>query len=324
MTGLVVRRVASLLPLLLGLSIFSFALGQLAPGDPARSLLLLERGTPPTEEQVRATRVELGLDDPAIVQYGRWVGHALTGDLGRSFRSGQSVTGRLRQALPVTAQLALLAFLIVVAVGIPLGVGTALAHGRLADHVVRVLSVAGASIPTYGLGYLLIIVFSVHLHLGPASGVSSPAAYILPALTLSLYPASAMVRLTRASMLDVLGEDFIRSARARGIPPVRLVVRHALRVALNPVLTYGGLVLGGLLGGAVIVEKVFGMPGIGKLVVDSINLRDVAVVQGFVLLFGTTILLLNLAVDLLYAVLDPRVRLSETPRAPDRALTRAR
>jgi len=129
-----------------------------------------------------------------------------------------------------------------------------------------------------------------------------------------------MVRLTRASMLDVLGEDFIRSARARGIPPVRLVVRHALRVALNPVVTYGGLVLGGLLGGAVIVEKVFGMPGIGKLVVDSINLRDFPVVQGFVLLFGTAILLLNLAVDLLYTVLDPRVRLLDSPGA----LTRAR
>ena len=248
MTATVLRRLASLLPLLLGLSIFSFALGQLAPGDPVRSLLLQQAGVPPTDAQVDARRAELGLDDPAVVQYGRWMRGALTGDLGRSFRSGQSVTESLRHALPVTVQLALLAFLIVVGLGIPLGVGAALAHGRPADHVLRLFSVAGASMPSYWLGYLLIILFSVRLHLLPTSGVSSPASYVLPALALSLSATSAMVRLTRASMLEVMGEDFIRSARARGIPPARIVARHALRVALNPVLTYGGLVLGGLLG----------------------------------------------------------------------------
>ena len=255
--------------------------------------------------------MELGLDRPLAVQYGRWVRNVVTGDLGRSFHSGQPVAGVLRRALPVTLELALLAFLIVLVVGIGLGVGATLAHGGLADHAIRLLTLAGASLPPYLFGYVLIIVFSVHFGLLPTSGISSPTAYLLPAVTLAVYPTSVMVRLTRTSMLDVLGEDFVRHARGRGLPPFRVVRRHALRVALNPVVTYGGLVLGGLLGGAVIVETVFGMPGIGKLVVDAIKDRDFPVVQGFVLVFGAIVVLVNLAVDLLYAVLDPRVRLVE-------------
>ena len=309
MTSYILRRVASLLPLLICLSVFSFGLGQLAPGDTARTLLLQQGSSLPTDEQVRDLRITLGLDDPAIVQYGRWVRGAVAGDLGESFTTGQSVAASLRQALPVTLELSLLAFLIVVALGIPLGVAAALARGRLPDHLSRLLSVAGASIPSYWLGYLLIILFSVRLELLPTSGVSTPASYVLPAATLALYATSVMLRLMRASMLEVLGEEFVRGARARGIPEPRVVVRHALRVALNPVATYGGLVLGGLLGGAVIVETVFGMPGIGKLAVDAINRRDFPVVQGFVLLFGTVVFVVNLGVDLLYVVLDPRARM---------------
>ena len=310
MKAYILRRVASLLPLLLALSVFSFALGQLAPGDAARSLLLLQGGAPPTDEQVRALRTELGLDDPAAVQYARWGRNAVTGDLGQSFRTGQSVTGSLRQAFPVTAELATLAFLIVLGLAIPLGVVAALRQGRLSDHVSRVLALAGASAPSYWIGYLLVILFSVRLGLFPTSGVASPSSYVLPAVTLALYATSVMLRLTRASMLDVLGEDFVRGARARGVPEARVVIAHALRVALNPVVTYGGVTLGGLLGGAVIVESVFGMPGIGKLLVDAINDRDFPVVQGFILLFGTVVLLVNLAVDLLYVALDPRIRLA--------------
>jgi ABC-type dipeptide/oligopeptide/nickel transport system permease component len=313
------RRLRSLLALLVGLSIFSFMLGQFAPGDPAYSLALLDTGGPPSPEYVDVKAHELGLDDPLIVQYGTWVKDAVTGDLGKSLRTGHSVTGSLRHALPITVQLGLLTFLIVLAVGIPLGVLAALRHGRFSDHSSRLLSLAGASLPSYWFGYLLITAFSLRLGLFPTSGVSSPSAYVLPAITLSLFATSVMVRITRASMLEVLGEEFIASARARGVPERRIVVRHALRVALNPVVTYGGLVLGGLLSGTVFVETVFAMPGLGKLVVDAINGHDFPVVQGFVLLVGTLVLVVNLAVDLLYAALDPRVRIVQGQGAEARA-----
>ena len=311
MTAYLLRRVATLLPLLLGLSIFTFALGHLAPVDTARSLALLETGGfPPSQEHVDAIAREYGLDDPAVVQYGRWAADAVTGDLGRSLTSGQPVTSTLRQAFPITLQLGLLAFLIVLGVGIPLGVAAALGHGRLPDHSLRLFTVAGASLPSYWLGYLLVIALSVRLHLFPTSGISSASSYVLPAITLALFATCVMVRITRASMLDVLGEEFIGRARAGGVPERRIVVRHALRVALNPVVTYGGLVLGGLLGGSVFVEWVFDMPGVGRLGVDAIQRRDVPTVQGFVLLTGTTVLVVNLLVDLLYVRLDPRVRLA--------------
>ncbi len=311
MTGYILRRLAVLLPLLLGLSIFSFTLGQIAPGDPARALLILEGDSHPTDEQVAAFREELGFNDPAVVQYVRWLGKAARGDLGTSFRTGQSVATRLRQALPVTVELALLAFAVMIAVGIPIGVAAALRAGRLPDHLSRLLSLAGASLPSYWFAYLLIIVFAVRLDLLPTGGVQSATSYVLPTATLALYSTAVMGRLTRASMLEILGDEYIRAARARGVPQRRIVVRHALRVALNPIVTYGGLVLGSLLGGAVIVETVFAMPGLGRLVVDAIRDRDFPVVQGFLLLFGTIVVLINLAVDVLYGVLDPRVRLAD-------------
>ncbi len=320
MTAYLLRRVVTLLPLLFGLSIFCFALGHLAPVDTARSLALLETGgSPPSREHVDAISSEYGLDDPAVVQYGRWAADAVTGDLGRSLTSGQSVTSTLRRAFPVTLQLGLLAFLVVLGVGIPLGVVAALGHGRLPDHSLRLFTVAGASLPSYWLGYLLVIALSVRLNLFPTSGISSASSYVLPAITLALFSTSVMVRITRATMLDVLGEDFIGRARSSGVPERRIVVRHALRVALNPVATYGGLVLGGLLGGSVFVEWVFDMPGVGRLGVDAIQRSDLPVVQGFVLLTGTVVLVVNLLIDLLYVALDPRVRLAGGDRLVVRA-----
>ena len=311
MTAYLLRRVATLLPLLVCLSIFTFALGHLAPVDTARSLALLETGgSPPSQELIDAIANEYGLDDPAVVQYWRWAGGAVRGDLGRSFTSGQPVTASLRHAFPVTLQLGLLAFLIVLAVGIPLGVAAAVGQGRLPDHALRLFSVVGASLPSYWFGYLLVVVFSVRLDLFPTSGIASPSAYVLPAITLALVVTSVIVRITRASMLDALGEQFIGRARAGGVPERRIIVRHALRVALNPVVTYGGLVLSALLGGSIFVERVFDMPGVGRLGVDSIQRSDLPTVQGFVLLTGTIVLVVNLLVDLLYVRLDPRVRLA--------------
>jgi peptide/nickel transport system permease protein len=310
-TAYLLRRAVTLLPLLLGLSIFCFTLGHLAPVDTARSLALLETGgSPPSQEHVDAIASEYGLDAPAVVQYGRWAADAVTGDLGRSLISGQPVTSALRRSFPVTLQLGLLAFLIVLGLGIPLGVAAALGYGRLPDHSLRLFTVAGASLPSYWLGYLLVIALSVRLNLFPTSGISSASSYVLPAITLALFATSVMVRITRAALLDVLGEEFIGRARASGVPERRIVVRHALRVALNPVATYGGLVLGGLLGGSVFVEWVFDMPGVGRLGVDAIQRNDLPVVQGFVLLTGTVVLVINLLIDLLYVALDPRVRLA--------------
>ncbi len=308
MSAQVVRRIAELVPLLIGLSLFSFVLGQVAPGDPARSLARLRVGAPPTEEQIRAFGEEHGLYDPAAVQYGRWLGNAVTGDLGTSFRTGQSVAGSLWDALPVTLELALLSFVIMVTVGIPVGIGAAVAPGRLLDHGSRFLALAGLALPGFWLAYLLIILFAVHLQWLPTSWTGTPSSFVLPSVTLAVYGTAVLVRLTRASMLEVLGEPFVRGARARGLSDQRVVWRHAFRVACIPVLTYGGLLLGGLLGGSVIVESIFGMPGMGALVVDAIETRDFPVVQGFVLLYGTVIVLLNLAVDLLYLAVDPRMR----------------
>lgn len=308
----VVRRLAYVVPLLLALSVFSFTLGQLAPSDPARALLRQQLGTPPTDAQVARFRERLGFDDPAVVQYGRWLGDAVEGDLGSSFRTGESVADSLLRSLPVTIKLSLLAFVIAVGMAVPLGVLAALRRHKLVDHLSRVFALGGASMPSFWFGYLLIIAFAVQMDMFPTQGATSPISYVLPAVTLSVYALGVLVRLTRASMLDVLGDDFVLAARARGLPHRSVVVRHALRVALNPVLTYSGLLIGGLLGGAVIVETVFSMPGMGKLVVDAINDRDFPIVQGFILYFGALVLVVNLAVDLLYVVVDPRVRLVDT------------
>ena len=293
------------------MSLFSFILGQVAPGDPARALARLRVGAPPTEQQVRTFGEEHGLYDPAPQQYGRWVRNALRGDLGISFRTGQSVGGSLWGALPVTVELALLAFAIMVALAIPLGVATAVAPGGFLDQSSRMLGLVGIALPGFWLAYLLILLFSVRLRLLPTYWTGTPSSYVLPAVTLALYGTSVLLRLTRASMLEVLGENFVQSARARGLSERAVLGRHALRVACVPVVTYGGLLLSSLLGGSVVVESIFGMPGMGGLVVDAVNARDFQVVQGFVLLFGTVVLLLNLAVDLLYVVLDPRVRLAD-------------
>lgn len=308
----VLRRLAYVVPLLLALSVFSFTLGQVAPSDPARALLRQQLGAPPSDVQVARLRDRLGFDDPAVVQYGRWLGDAVQGDLGTSFRTGESVTTSLLESLPVTVKLSLLAFVIAVGTAVPLGVLAALRRHKLVDHLSRVFALGGASMPSFWLGYLLIIAFAVRLDIFPTQGATSAVSYVLPAVTLSVYALGVLVRLTRASMLDVLGDDFVLAARARGLPRRSIVVRHALRVALNPVLTYSGLLIGGLLGGAVIVETVFGMPGMGKLVVDAINDRDFPIVQGFILYFGALVLLVNLAVDLLYVAVDPRVRLVDT------------
>ena len=311
------RRLWSLLPVWLGISLLAFVLGNLAPGDPAEMILLQRTGEIPTRAAVEQLREQLGLNAPAPLRYARWVGQAARGDFGLSYRTGAPVVRALLERLPSTLQLAAASLVFSILIALPLGVAAAVRRGSWVDHMSRLIALLGTSVPAFLLGYALIMLFAVTLHLVPVAGSDGAASLVLPVLTLALGEAAALTRLTRASMLEVLGEDYVRTARAKGVPRRRILVRHALRNALNPLLTLTGVRAGRLLGGAVIVETVFARPGIGKLVVDSIHDRDYPLIQGFVLLMGTAFLLANLAVDLSYSRLDPRVRLTGGPRGDD-------
>lgn len=315
MIGYVGRRVLSLVPVWVGISAIAFALSVLSPGDPAELLLLSQSSTEPTVEEIAAMRERLGLDEPAPVRFAQWVVDAARGDLGISYRSGEPVLHQLLDRSLVTLQLAVPAMLVAVAVSIPIGVLAAVWRNSVADHASRVLALVGDSVPAYWLAYLLIILFAVKLKLLPVAGRGTWQHYVLPAVTLGVGTTATMMRLTRSSLLEVLGEDYVRTARAKGVRGMRVVNHHALRNALIPVVTVAGLVLGSFVTGTVIVETVFAWPGVGKFVVDAIFARDYPVVQGFVVLAGTAFVLINLVVDVLYVWLDPRLRLGEAGAA---------
>ena len=298
----------ALVPVWLGVSLVAFALANLTPGDPARMMMQRQLDRQPTPEEVSVARAELRLDDPFVVRYVRWLGNAVTGDLGASYRTGEPVTQALAGRFPATLQIALLGMGMAIAVALPLGALSAVWRNSPVDHLARVLSLAGASMPSYWVAYLLILVFAVNLDLLPVSGRGDWRNFVLPSVTLGLAGLASLLRLTRSEMLEVLGQDFIRTGRAKGLRERAVVTGHALRNALIPVLTVAGLRLGALLGGAVIVETIFAWPGIGKFVLDSIFDRDYPVIQGFVVFMGTVFLLINLLVDLAYGLLDPRIR----------------
>ena len=305
----VAQRVLSLVPVWLGISILAFGLSLAAPGDPVRQTLQQQGIDAPSAEQVAAMRRELGLDQPPPVRYVRWLGDALRGDLGRSYRTGEPVLQSLIDRFPRTAELAISAVLLGLVLALPLGVLAALHRGRALDHASRIAALVGASMPSFWLAYLLIIAFAVQLRLLPVAGAATPQHLILPALTLAVGAGAILTRLTRSAMLEELSHDYVRTARAKGLSE-RVVVRgHVLRNALGAIVTVTGIRLAALLGGAVIVETIFAWPGIGKYLVDSITARDYPTIQGFVLFAGSVVLLINLAVDLSYIRLDPRVRL---------------
>ncbi len=309
MTGYLVRRILSLVPIWLGISLFAFALATLSPSDPATLILERNQDEPVTPAQLEAFRDRHGLNDPFVVQYARWVGRAVQGDLGESFRSGKSVSGELLSRFPATLQVTVPAFAVALLVAVGVGVLSAVRRGSLSDHGSRIAALLSDSIPSFVLAYLLIIVFAVNLHLLPVAGRGTWRHLVLPVLTLGLATSASLMRLTRSSLLEVLDEDYVRTARAMGLPWRTVVLSHALKNALIPVVTLAALVLGSLVTGTVIVETVFGWPGVGKYVVDSIFARDYAVIQGFVVFTGTVFVVVNLVVDLLYVRLDPRVRL---------------
>jgi peptide/nickel transport system permease protein len=307
------RRLFSLVPALLGVSLLAFGLANLAPGDPAQLILLRQTGEIPSEEAVGRLRRELGLDDPLPVRYLRWLSHTTRGELGTSYRTGGPVLQELAEGFPATLQLAAAALAIGVMIALPLGVLSAARRHSGLDHASRLAALLGASVPSFWLGYVLILLFAVRLGLLPVGGRGGWEHLVLPALTLGIGGAASLMRLTRSSLLEELERDYVRTARAKGLPERVVIGRHALRNALNPIVTLTGLRLGGLLAGAVVVETVFAWPGIGKHVVDAIYDRDYPTIQGFVLFMGTVFVLLNLLVDLSYLWLDPRVRLAGRP-----------
>lgn len=314
MAAYVARRLVQLVPVLLLASIAIFGLMRLIPGDPAQVIA----GEDASPQRIQEVRVRLGLDQPLPVQYLVWLGRVLQGDLGESVISHQPVATILSQKLPATAELAVGALLLALVIGIPLGMAAALRRGSGLDIAVTAYTSTVLGIPNFWLGLLLIILFVVTLNWLPPGGrvpfTENPGEalrlLLMPVLTLSIRASGIFIRFARTAMLEVLPEDYVRTARAKGLPESAVVVRHALRCALIPVVTIVGLEFGRLLAGAVIVEQIFAWPGVGRLIIQAVGQRDYAIVQGVLLLLVVVFVLINLVTDLLYGVLDPRIRLA--------------
>ncbi|MDR7428560.1 MAG: ABC transporter permease [Armatimonadota bacterium] len=300
----VLKRVLLALPVLLGVSVVVFVAIRLIPGDPAQIMA----GQAATEEVVRQIRQSLGLDQPLPVQYLYFLRNVVRGDLGRSLFNGAPVVEELGQRFPRTVRLALASIVVASLIGVPAGILAATRHLSWLDTLVMLVALVGVSMPVFWLGLNLILVFSVRLQWVPAFGYETWRHLLLPSVTLGAASAAIVARMTRSSMLEVLGQDYIRTARAKGLAERVVVNRHALRNALIPVVTVLGLQLGTLLSGAVLTETVFAWPGIGRLLVDAVLARDYPIIQGATLLIAATFVALNLAVDLLYGLLDPRIR----------------
>ena len=300
----ILRRVVAFIPVLLGVSFIIFLLLYMTPGDPARMLL----GDMATEDRVQALRQEMGLNDPFFVQFGRYILNALQGDIGRSYITKHPVTGEILAAFPATLKLAIFSVIVAIVLGIPLGIVSAIRQYSLFDTLAMFFAIVGISMPVFWLGLLLILFFSVHLGWFPASGFDSFRAMVLPAVTLSTPSLAVISRMTRSSMLEVIRQDYIRTARAKGQKESVVIWRHALGNALIPIVTIVGLQFGGLLEGAVLTESVFSVPGVGRLMVEAIKTRDYPLVQGGVLYMAVAFSLINLLVDIVYAYVDPRIK----------------
>ena len=304
MLPFLVSRLLQAIPVLLGVSLAVFLMVHLTPGDPAA----LIAGTDATRADVENVRQSLGLDRPLPAQYLSFVGKVLSGDFGTSFRTGRRVTEEITPRYLNTVALGTLALAIAVVLGMASGIVSAVRRHTIFDNVALIFSLAGVSMPTFFLGLLLMLVFSVWLNWLPLSGKDSWAHYVLPAVTLSTASIAVISRIMHASLIEVLNEDYVRTARAKGQRESLVIWRHAVRNALIPVVTVAGLQLGYLLGGAVVTETVFAWPGLGRLLVQSILARDFPVVQAAVLLLAVTFVLINLITDLIYGLLDPRIR----------------
>ncbi len=303
MTRYIAQRLIIALVTLLGVSTIVFLMLHLLPGDPARIIA----GLLASDQDIARIRIQLGLDQPLAVQYWRFLTNLLQGNLGISARTSDPVLTEVLTRLPATIELAVVSTAVAALVGIIAGVIAATRPNTALDYALSALTLFGVSMPVYWLGLMLIILFAVQLQILPAAGNEKPISIILPAITLAAFSVALIARMTRASMLDALGHDYIRTGRAKGLRERQVLFRHALKNAFIPILTVIGLQFGTLLGGAVLTESVFGWPGIGLLLVDSIFARDYPMVQGIALVFSTMFILLNLVVDVLSAYIDPRI-----------------
>jgi peptide/nickel transport system permease protein len=305
MVAYILRRLLQSAFVIFGVACVTFLVLRLVPGDPAR--LMVPPGT--SEKVVDSLRQELGTDQPLIVQFGRFLGGLLQGDLGESFRQGRPVLELVLDALPATLALATTTMLTAVLVAVPLGIVAAYRSGGILDRVILIFSLAGQSVPNFWLGVMLVLVFAIRLQWFPAIGMGGPRSIVLPTLTLALILVAILVRTVRQSMLEALNEDYVRTARAKGMPETKVVLVHALKNAAIPLVTILGLQVGFVLGGAFVVELIFDWPGVGLLALEAIDTRDFPVVQGVVILVAAVFTFANLAVDIAYAYLNPRVRL---------------
>lgn len=305
----ILKRLVLIIPVMIGVSILSYSLLYIAPGDPAEIILRQQLGViDPDPDMIKSFKEEHGLNDPAYIQYARWLYNVLKGNLGISFRTGQPVLEEFFDRFPATFQLAFVSIILAVLIAIPLGIISGIRHNSVIDHVTRFVALFGVSMPNFWLGLLLILCFSVYLGWFPVFGYGTTKHLVLPAVTLGTAGAASLMRLTRASMLEVLRQNYIRTARAKGVKEKAIVWQHAFRNALIPVVTVLGIQLGLLASGAVIVETIFSWPGVGKFLVDSIYARDFPVIQGFVLMIAMAYVLANLLTDIVYTYLDPRIR----------------
>ena len=304
MVEFLIRRVAISIVTLMVISMVVFTGVRMIPGDPARVMA----GTDADAAGLEEIRAKYGLNDPIPVQYARWAALALQGDLGRSIRTRDPVSVTVAKKLPITVELACLAVLIALAIAIPAGVLAAVRRNTAWDVLASGASLCGVSVPNFWLGIMLMLLFGVTLRWLPTSGFHGWPSLVLPSVTLAAFPTALVARLTRSSLLEILGQEYIRTGRAKGLGEPRVVLRHALKNATIPLLTVLGLQIGTLLGGAVITESIFAWPGMGKLVVDAIFFRDFPVVQTILILSATIFVVINLLVDLLYSVIDPRIR----------------
>jgi peptide/nickel transport system permease protein len=300
----ILKRLAMLIPVLFGVTIVSFSLLQIVPGDPA----VLLAGEDANPDFIEAVRKEYGFDQPLHVQYFRFVSHAVRGDFGISIRNREPVINLLKQRFGFTVQLSFLSILIAAFIGLIAGVISATRQYSIFDNLSMVGALFGISMPIFWLGLLLMLVFSVHLRWLPAGGSGGLTHLILPAIALGAASAAVIARMTRASMLEVVRQDYIRTARANGLRERVVIYKHALKNAMIPVITVFGLEFGYMLGGAVLTETVFSLPGVGRLMVEGIFQRDYAVVQGSMLLVAATFVLVNLLTDIAYAFFDPKIR----------------
>jgi peptide/nickel transport system permease protein len=310
----ILARLALVLPVLLGVSLVTFSLIRLVPGDPVTVVLGPDARTTP--EQIAAIRAAFGLDEPAPIQYVRWMGHILSGDLGTSFRTGRTLTEELALRMPVTVELTLLAAVLGLIPALLIGTLAAVKRDSATDYVSTIGTLIGLSMPGFLLATLLVLVFSLMLRWLPPIGyvelnkdpIGNLRTMLLPALALGLPFAGIMMRITRSSVLEVLGQEHVRVARAKGLRTPGVLGRHVLPNAAIPIITVAGIQIARLLGGAVIVETIFGLPGIGRYVYEAISMRDYPVIQGVTLVVAVAFVLISLLVDVLYAVVDPRLR----------------